>query len=147
MILKFGFGYNDGSEPMFRPMYGKERILLPASYLFAWTMIVIALLVVIAGFFVPAASAQNMTITDLGVVGRQTVQVYAMNGTILVGTYNTTTAGIALPKEDFVLLVKPDTTSVISDPAALLAAAFGAVQANVIPIVIILFFIGVVFRR
>jgi hypothetical protein len=88
-----------------------------------------------------------MTITDLGVVGKQTVQIYSGNGSILAGTYNTTTAGIHLPADDFVLLIKPDTTSVIADPNAFLMAAFGVVQANVIPIVIILFFIGLVFRR
>ena len=108
-----------------------------------WLILIALFCLLVVG----SVSAQNMTITDLGVVGRQTVQIYSGNGTILAGTYNTTTAGIALPSDDFVLLVKPDTTSVVSDPNAFLAAAFGVVQANAIPIVIILFFIGLVLRR
>lgn len=107
-------------------------------------LLLIALLCLLV---VGSVSALNMTITDLGIVGRQTVQIYSGNGSILAGTYNTTSAGILLPTDDFVLLVKPDTTSVISDPTALLNATFAVVQTNVIPIVIILFFIGLVFRR
>jgi hypothetical protein len=95
---------------------------------------------------VGSVSAQNMTITDLGIVGVQTVQLYNNNGSLL-GTYNTTTNGIPLPDQDFVLLVKPDTTSVFSDPLALLTAGFSYISANVIPIIIILFFIGLVFRK
>lgn len=107
-------------------------------------LLLIALLCLLV---VGSVSAQNMSITDLGIVGRQTVQIYAGNGSILAGTYNTTSTSISLPTTDFVLLIKPDTSSVISDPSALLAATFAAVQANIIPLVIILFLIGVVFKR
>ena len=96
---------------------------------------------------VGSVSVQNMTITDLGIIGVQTVQIYSGNGTILAGTYNTSTAGIALPLDDFVLLVKPDTTTVMSDPLGLLTNGFAYIETNVIPIVIVLFFIGLVFRR
>jgi len=96
---------------------------------------------------VGSVSAQNMTITDLGIVGRQTVQIYSGNGSILAGTYNTTTVGISLPTTDFVLLIKPDTTTVMTDPITLLGAAFAFVNTNVIPIIVILFFVGMVFRR
>lgn len=50
-------------------------------------------------------SALNMSISDMGYTGTQTVQIYA-NGTLL-GTYNTSTNGIILPDVDFVLVVKP----------------------------------------
>lgn len=96
---------------------------------------------------VGSVSALNMSITDLGIASRQTVQIYSGNGSILAGTYNTSSTGILLPTDDFVLLVKPDTSTVMTDPLTLLGAAFAFVNTNVIPIVIILFFIGVVFRR
>jgi len=96
---------------------------------------------------VGSVSAQNMSITDLGIASRQTVQIYSGNGSVLAGTYNTTTVGINLPLNDFVLLIKPDTTTVMTDPITLLGAAFAFVNTNVIPIIILLFFIGMVFRR
>lgn len=65
--------------------------------------IILALLVlcVLAG----TVSAVNMSISNLGYTGDETVQIYA-NGTLL-GTYNTSTNGIVLPDVDFVLVVKP----------------------------------------
>jgi hypothetical protein len=145
--MKFRYGFQgDGSDPMFRPMYGEERIISPVLYLVSWICIVLVLFAVVVGFLAPPVSAQNMTITDLGIVGVQTVQIYGNNGTLL-GTYNTTTNGISLPATDFVMLVKPDTTSIFADPLALLTEGFQYIQANVIPIVIILFFIGLVIRR
>ena len=96
---------------------------------------------------VGSVTALNMSVTDLGIGGRQTIQIYSGNGSILAGTYNTSTTGILLPTTDFVLLVKPDTTSVMTDPLSLLGATFAFVNTNVIPIVVILFFIGLVFRR
>lgn len=107
-------------------------------------LLLIALFCLLA---VGSVTAQNMSVTDLGIASPQTIQIYAGNGSILAGTYNTSSTGISLPEDDFVLLIKPETITVMSDPLTLLGAAFSYIESNVIPIVIILFFIGLVFRR
>lgn len=107
-------------------------------------LLLISLLCLLA---VGSVSAQNMSVTDLGIASPQTIQIYSGNGTMLAGTYNTSTVGISLPNDDFVLLIKPETISVMSDPLTLLSAGFSYIETNIIPIVIILFFIGLVFRR
>ena len=53
------------------------------------------------------ASAQKMTISELGFTGSQTIQIYSSNGT-LQGTWNTSSNGIDLPESDFNLVIKPE---------------------------------------
>lgn len=55
---------------------------------------------------VSATNATQMSFSDLGLTGPQTVQVY-MDG-MLVGTYNSTTDSIPLPDHDFQVIIKPE---------------------------------------
>ena len=82
--------------------------------------------------------AQNMTISRLGFGSDETVQIYA-NGTTLYGTWNTTTNGIALPPEDFTLIVKPVSVDAFANPAGWLTEeAFPFVEDNMIGIVLLI---------
>lgn len=67
----------------------------------------IILMALVCLLLVGAGNAQNMSISEMGYTGPQTVQIYSANSTLL-GTYNTTSNGIALPEGDFLLVVKPD---------------------------------------
>jgi hypothetical protein len=111
----------------------KKRLVLLVMLLFC--------LVVIG-----TVSAQNMSITDMGILGSQTIQVYANNGTLL-GTYNTTTNGISLPTGDFVLLIKPKSSDAIQDPRAFLSAGFAFIETNAIPLVMLFFVVGFFWRK
>ena len=95
-------------EPFFTS--GRATPLRCGVYLGCWILIIIATLSLILGLFVPAASAQNMSVSDLGYAGEQTIEIYKTDGT-WQGTYNTTSSGIALPSEDFNLVVKPTTSN------------------------------------
>lgn len=55
---------------------------------------------------VGSVSALNMSISDLGYTGTQTIQIYQSDGT-LYGTYNSSTDGILLPADDFNVVIKP----------------------------------------
>ena len=67
-------------------------------------LLVICLICLLA--MIGPASAQNMSISELGYTGPQTIQLYE-NGT-LQGTYNTSSNGIMLPAGDFNLVIKPE---------------------------------------
>lgn len=101
-------------------------------------LIILTLLVLCA--LVGIGSAQNMSISDMGFAGPQTVQIYE-NG-ILLGTWNTSTNGIPLPVNDFTFVIKPELKNQLNDPALFLGSVFDFLKTNVIPIMVIIFLIG-----
>ena len=50
--------------------------------------------------------ATNFSVSELGLVGPQTIQVYSDGA--LMGTYNTTSDAIPIPTHDFMIVVKPE---------------------------------------
>lgn len=98
---------------------------------------IVFLVVTLALMLVSPVLAVNMTVSDMGFSGPQTLQIYA-NGTLL-GTYNTTANGIVLPNQDFLLVVKPEASAYLRNPANLLDAGFGFVETNFIAILFCLF--------
>jgi hypothetical protein len=107
--------------------------------------LLLTLMVLVLALMGPA-TAQNMTISDMGFSGPQTIQVYAVNATsgavILLGTYNTSTNGIPLPTGDFSLLFKPESSDYLRNPSTLLTASFGFVETNFIAILFIFTILG-----
>lgn len=88
------------------------------------------------------ALAVNMTISEMGFSGPQTVQIYA-NGTLL-GTYNTTANGIDLPDQDFILVLKPEASAYLRSPPNLLAAGFDFVETNFVAIMFVFFLVSII---
>lgn len=103
--------------------------------------IMILMALVLLCMAIAPALAVNMTISEMGFSGPQTVQIYA-NGTLL-GTYNTTANGIDLPDQDFILVIKPEASAYLRNPANLLDAAFDFVETNFVAILFIVFIIGI----
>lgn len=104
--------------------------------------LVVLLCLVMAG----NVSAQNMSITDLGLLSQQTVQIYDYNGT-LKGTYNTTTNDISLPYDDFTLVIKPTTADYLNNPVDLMNGFFDYVSSNPYPIILLVFLIGLLVKK
>ncbi len=134
----------DFDEPIWKN-WKKNEVGRPVSYGMYWILVTVLGLYLLVSLLFPAVSAQNMSVTDLTLAQSQTVQIYS-NGTLL-GTYNTTTNGIVLPSVDFVLVVKPTTADIFSNPTGFLDYAFDFVEANAISIIILMFLIGLVLRR
>jgi hypothetical protein len=94
--------------------------------------------VLISTLLIGLVSAQNMTVSDLGLSGPQTIQIYGSSGTLL-GTYNTTSNGIPLPTDDFSLVLKPATTArYVDNPKNLLDDGINYILSYALPIFIIL---------
>lgn len=93
--------------------------------------------------------AVNMSISELGYTGPQTIQIYEVNATsgsaVLAGTYNTSSNGITVPNADFSLVIKPEASSYLKNPNNLLTEVFGFVETNFIALLFILFLIGVLY--
>ena len=70
-----------------------------------------------------ATNATQMSFSDLGLTGPQTIQLYE-NG-VLVGTYNTTSSEIPLPDHDFQIVIKPELKTAWINPATFLTEFFG----------------------
>ncbi len=134
----------ENEDPVWKN-WEKNEVARPVSHGFYWILVTILVLYLAISVLFPAVSAQNMSVTDLTLAQSQTVQIYS-NGTLL-GTYNTTTNGIVLPPVDFVLVVKPTTADIFSNPTGFLSYAFDFVEANAISIIILMFLVGMVWRR
>ena len=108
-----------------------------------WLLLMVLLCLVVVG----GVSAQNMSITDLGLLSKQTVQIYAGNGTLLAGTYNSTSNNIALPAGDFVLVIKPTTADYLNNPAEFMNGFLDYVASNPYPIIVLVFLIGLLVKK
>ena len=103
---------------------------------------IIFLMALLALVLVAPCMAVNMSISDMGFTGPQTIQFY-VNGT-LAATYNTTSNGIPLPAQDFILVVKPESSSYLKNPSNLLDEGFGFVETNFIAILFVFFLLGAI---
>lgn len=107
-------------------------------------LLIVLLVLVLVG--IGTSNAQNMTISDMGFAGPQTLQIYAVNATsgavTLLGTYNTTENGIPLPTTDFSLVIKAEGSDYLRNPANLLDAGFDFVESNFVAILFVFTLIG-----
>lgn len=104
------------------------------NLVFAFMIVLAALLLIGTG------SAQNMSISNLGLSGKQDVQIYDHSGT-LIAVYNTSSPFVPLPAEDFSIVLKPTQRARFTNPMLLLQDGLDFVTQteNLIPIVIFLF--------
>lgn len=85
-------------------------------------IITVLLVAVLLAGVVSASNASSFSITDLGLTGPQTVQVFTINSTggYLAGTYNSTANGIPVPDSDFTIVLKPETKENWFNPPTML---------------------------
>jgi hypothetical protein len=76
---------------------------------------------------VGCTSAQNMTITNLDLVGKQNVLIYSSGG-VLLGTYNTSSSLVPLPVTDFVMVLKPNAITRFSNPVFFIQDTFATLE-------------------
>jgi hypothetical protein len=82
-------------------------------------------------------SAANMSISNLGLTGRQDVMIYDSSG-VLLGVYNTSSSYFPLPPTDFTLVIKPTAMARVFNPMTLFSDGLDFVTANAIPLFILL---------
>lgn len=107
------------------------------------------ILVLVAAVCVPLVSAQNVTFSTLGQMGAEDILIYEYNGTAqtLFGMYNTSSSYVPLPTNDFNIVVRPSAVGRFSTPDLFLQDAFSWVETNALGLIIILFLIGLLWKR
>lgn len=108
----------------------------------------IILMALVCIMLIAPALAVNMTFSEMGFSGPQTIQIFEINETgvaVLVGTYNTTSNGVAVPTTDFSIVIKPESSAYLKNPNNLLDAGFEFVETYYIAILFIMFMIGVAY--
>lgn len=112
----------------------------------------IILMALICFMLVAPALAVNMTFSEMGYAGPQTIQIFEINVTsgsaILVGTYNTTTNGVSVPTTDFSVVIKPESSDLLRNPVTLLDTLFAFVSAHPAEVIFLTFIVALlVFGR
>ena len=105
--------------------------------------------VFLAVAIVPAVSAQNVTFSTLGQLGPEDVLIYEFNGTAqtLYGMYNTSSEYVPLPTNDFNIVMRPSAKGRFATPGLFMADAFTYLEANAFPIIVIVFLIGLLWKK
>lgn len=93
--------------------------------------------------------AQNMTISTLDQLGAEDILIYSFNGTQqeLTGQWNTTSVNVPLPTNDFNIVIRPSAAGRAMDPGLFLSDGFDFLVANVVPLIIAFFLIGLLWAR
>jgi hypothetical protein len=92
-------------------------------------------------------SAQTISMANPGGIAERDVLVYYSNGT-LHGLYNSSSVITLDSGQDYIFAMKPLSTNPLEDPGDWLTeTAFPFIQSNIIALLFIGFFIGMVFRR
>lgn len=95
-------------------------------------------------------NAQNASFSTLDQLGAQDVLIYTFDGNttpVLYGQWNTTSVDLPLPESDFLVIMRPSGDLRFMDPGLMLEDFMGFAVTNAIPIVLIVFFIGLLWRR
>lgn len=97
---------------------------------------------------IPGVFAQNVSFSTLGQLGAEDILIYEYNGTAqtLYGQWNTSSPYIPLPENDFNIVVRPSAAGRFT-PALFLADGFAYVESNAIPLLILMFLIGLLFKK
>jgi uncharacterized membrane protein len=116
------------------------------------TILVIALLALIIMAVMPV-QAQTITMSNPDATMERDIIVYAVNDTGLAnitglyGLYNTTSIIDIDPNLSYVFVLKPQYSNPLDAPGTWLSSMFSYVTTNIIPIVIIIFLIGLLLSR
>jgi hypothetical protein len=106
----------------------------------------IALLALVALITMPV-QAQTITMSNPGGIAERDIIVYWPNGT-MQGFYNSSSVITLDASSDYIFAMKPLSTNPLEDPGDWLTnTAFPFVQSNVIPLLVIMFMIGMVLSR
>ena len=95
-------------------------------------------------------NAQNVSFSTLEQLGSQDVLIYTFTGNTtpeLYGQWNTTSVDVPLPTSDFLVVMRPSGDLRFMNPSLLLNDFMGFAVSNAIPIILIVFFIGLLWRR
>ena len=109
----------------------------------------LCLIVLVLCLCFPVAFAQSISFAQPDTLTHQDVYMYYANGT-LIGLYNTTSTGIALPAAsagDIQFTFKAKNLNPFDDPAGSLAAIIGWIQTNAISVLILAGVGGLLFKR
>lgn len=111
----------------------------------------IILMALVCVMLIAPALAVNMSLSEMGFSGPQTIQLFEINATsgsaILLGTYNTTSNNIPVPGTDFVLVIKPESSAYLKNPNNLLDAGFEFIETYYIAILFIVMILVYFVRR
>jgi hypothetical protein len=108
----------------------------------------IAILTVLFLVF-PGVMAQSISFAEPSTTTHKDVYLYYANGT-LIGLYNTTSTGIAIPNEtfgDLLFVIKPQYSSPLDEPGDFLTSIIGFIQTNVLSLLILAAMGGLFFKR
>lgn len=96
----------------------------------------------------PSVSAQNVSFSTLGQLGAEDILIYEFNGSAqtLYGQWNTSSAYVPLPENDFNIVVRPSAQGRFT-PALFLADGLAYIESNALALVIIVFLIGLLFKK
>lgn len=97
-------------------------------------------------------AAQYVSFAQPDTLTQKDIYLYGFNNTSsnyeLLGLYNTTSTGIEVPIDtDIMFVIKPQYSTPLDEPGTWLSATFSYVQANLAPLIIILFLIGLLLTR
>ena len=109
----------------------------------------IALILLMVLILLAPVQAGNLTIamSNPGNIMTRDIVVYFPNGT-MYGYYNDTSVIDLDTNSSYLFTLKPLSTNPLEDPGEwLTATAFPFIQTNVVPIIIILFVVGLLVRR
>jgi hypothetical protein len=101
---------------------------------------IVLLALIVCMVIVPMAGAINISFSSINGGAERDLMIYYGNGTTLAGQYNT--SSVIQANQDIMVTFKPHTTNPFENPFEWLSAAFGYVQTNATPIIIIVFLIG-----
>lgn len=107
------------------------------------------ILVLVAAVFVPLVSAQNVSFSNLGQLGAEDILIYEYNGTAqtLYGQYNTSSPLVPLPENDFNIVIRPSAVGRFATPDLFLQDTFSWVETNALALIMILFLIGLLWKK
>ena len=111
-------------------------------------ILIIALIALLLMAVMPV-QAQNITMSNPDATMERDVVVYTLNesGAALYGLYNTTSIIGLDGDSDYIFVLKPQYSNPLEDPSTFLASMFSFVSTNIIPILIIIFLIGLLLTR
>jgi hypothetical protein len=100
----------------------------------------------------PGVMAQTVSFADPDTTTHRDIQMYGYNNTSaqwgLLASYNTTSTGITLPNNtDVQFVLKPQYTTPLDDPGGWLDSTFLYTQTNLVPLIAIMFLIGLLLTR
>lgn len=124
------------------PEVSPEKI---SDWQFAFGGLMIVLLVIC--FLTLPAQAMTITMSNPGGIAERDIIVYYPNGT-MQGFYNSTSVITLDANESYIFAMKPLHTNLLEDPGDWMTnQAFPFIQTNVIPLLVVFFFVGLVFWR